>query len=194
MAEAAPSDHHSVGLVTAESADFSGPFPLASGESLPAYTLVYECYGVLNASEQRASDLPCALRPSSRRGLLRFGRSQARLVGHGHWPGQGHRHQSLLRRRLDQSRGLPRQHRAHKLEPGHGTPLRAGLSHGDRSGLGERPSRPGRSPGYRALGSGGRGQPGRHAGAPMGPVLSRPGGLRGGHCQHATPFRPEHRL
>ena len=54
MAEAAPSDHHSVGLVTAESADFSGPFPLASGESLPAYTLVYECYGVLNAERSNA--------------------------------------------------------------------------------------------------------------------------------------------
>lgn len=54
MAEAAPSDQHSVGLVTAESADFSGPFPLASGESLPAYTLVYECYGALNADRSNA--------------------------------------------------------------------------------------------------------------------------------------------
>lgn len=54
MAETAHSDAHSVGLVKAEQADFSGPFPLASGETLSAYSLMYECYGELNAERTNA--------------------------------------------------------------------------------------------------------------------------------------------
>lgn len=44
----------SVGIVTAQRADFTIPLPLASGAVLPAYTLAYETYGELNARASNA--------------------------------------------------------------------------------------------------------------------------------------------
>lgn len=44
----------SVGIVTAQCADFTTPLPLASGAVLPAYTLAYETYGELNARASNA--------------------------------------------------------------------------------------------------------------------------------------------
>ena len=116
MAEAAPSDHHSVGLVTAESADFSGPFPLASGESLPAYTLVYECYGVLNAERSNAL-LICHALSGHHHAAGYYDLEDPKP---GWWdtaigPGKAIDTDHFFRR-LEQSRGLPRQHRAYKLE------------------------------------------------------------------------------
>ncbi|MDR5866314.1 homoserine O-succinyltransferase MetX [Halomonas koreensis] len=44
----------SVGLVTPETAHFDDPLPLACGRTLPAYDLVYETYGTLNAEGTNA--------------------------------------------------------------------------------------------------------------------------------------------
>ena len=44
----------SVGLVSARSQTFDKPLELACGRVLPAYTLVYECYGQLNADKSNA--------------------------------------------------------------------------------------------------------------------------------------------
>ncbi|MDO6387103.1 homoserine O-acetyltransferase [Uliginosibacterium sp. 31-12] len=45
---------HSVGIVTPQCAHFDEPLPLRSGSSLPAYDLVYETYGTLNAERSNA--------------------------------------------------------------------------------------------------------------------------------------------
>ena len=45
---------HSVGLVTPRSVAFNAPLLLECGRTLPAYTLVYECYGALNAARSNA--------------------------------------------------------------------------------------------------------------------------------------------
>ncbi len=52
MPAAFPPD--SVGLVTPQVAHFSEPLALACGRSLPAYDLVYETYGTLNATASNA--------------------------------------------------------------------------------------------------------------------------------------------
>src|SRR5476649_348448 len=44
----------SVGLVTPQTAHFSEPLALACGRSLPAYDLIYETYGQLNAARSNA--------------------------------------------------------------------------------------------------------------------------------------------
>ena len=44
----------SLGLVRAQSATFAEPLRLHSGAILPAYTLVYETYGTLNADASNA--------------------------------------------------------------------------------------------------------------------------------------------
>ncbi|TDO15411.1 MULTISPECIES: homoserine O-succinyltransferase MetX [Halomonas] len=44
----------SVGLVTPETAHFDDPLPLVCGRTLPAYDLVYETYGTLNAERSNA--------------------------------------------------------------------------------------------------------------------------------------------
>ncbi|EPN58199.1 homoserine O-acetyltransferase, partial [Pseudomonas syringae pv. actinidiae ICMP 18807] len=46
--------HDSVGLVTPQTAHFSEPLALACGRSLPAYDLIYETYGQLNAARSNA--------------------------------------------------------------------------------------------------------------------------------------------
>jgi homoserine O-acetyltransferase len=48
------SETSSVGIVTAQSAHFSEPLKLKSGEVLPAYDLTYETYGTLNADKSNA--------------------------------------------------------------------------------------------------------------------------------------------
>ena len=52
MPAAFPPD--SVGLVTPQVAHFSEPLALACGRSLPAYDLIYETYGTLNAAASNA--------------------------------------------------------------------------------------------------------------------------------------------
>ena len=52
MPAAFPPD--SVGLVTPQMAHFSEPLALACGRSLPAYDLIYETYGTLNATASNA--------------------------------------------------------------------------------------------------------------------------------------------
>lgn len=47
-------DSHSVGIVTTQVARFEQPLPLACGRDLPAYELVYETYGELNAQRSNA--------------------------------------------------------------------------------------------------------------------------------------------
>ena len=47
-------DSHSVGIVTPQVARFEQPLPLACGRDLPAYELVYETYGELNAQRSNA--------------------------------------------------------------------------------------------------------------------------------------------
>jgi homoserine O-acetyltransferase/O-succinyltransferase len=44
----------SVGVVTPNTAHFSDPLPLRCGQALPAYDLVYETYGTLNAAKSNA--------------------------------------------------------------------------------------------------------------------------------------------
>ncbi|EWH00516.1 hypothetical protein Q427_19095 [Halomonas sp. BC04] len=44
----------SVGLVTPQTAHFDAPLELACGKTLPAYDLVYETYGTLNAERTNA--------------------------------------------------------------------------------------------------------------------------------------------
>lgn len=48
------SDPTSVGIVAAQTAHFTGPLQLKSGAVLPAYDLVYETYGTLNADKSNA--------------------------------------------------------------------------------------------------------------------------------------------
>ena len=48
------SDLSSVGIVAPQNAHFSEPLPLKSGAVLPAYDLVYETYGTLNADKSNA--------------------------------------------------------------------------------------------------------------------------------------------
>lgn len=48
------SDLSSVGIVAPQTAHFSEPLPLKSGAVLPAYDLVYETYGTLNADKSNA--------------------------------------------------------------------------------------------------------------------------------------------
>jgi homoserine O-acetyltransferase/O-succinyltransferase len=48
------SENSSVGLVQAQTAHFPEPLALKSGEILPAYDLVYETYGTLNAERSNA--------------------------------------------------------------------------------------------------------------------------------------------
>jgi len=50
----ATSDAQSVGLVVPQTAHFDEPLPLKSGGALPAYDLVYETYGRLNATRSNA--------------------------------------------------------------------------------------------------------------------------------------------
>src|SRR5471030_2661318 len=52
MPAAFPPD--SVGLVVPQVAHFSEPLALACGRSLPAYDLIYETYGQLNATASNA--------------------------------------------------------------------------------------------------------------------------------------------
>ena len=52
MPAAFPPD--SVGLVVPQTAHFNEPLALACGRSLPAYDLIYETYGQLNASASNA--------------------------------------------------------------------------------------------------------------------------------------------
>ncbi|MDW5378714.1 homoserine O-acetyltransferase [Halomonas sp. HP20-15] len=52
MTESLPAD--SVGLVTPQRQHFEAPLPLACGKTLPAYELVYETYGELNAQRDNA--------------------------------------------------------------------------------------------------------------------------------------------
>jgi homoserine O-acetyltransferase len=47
-------DSHSVGIVTPRIARFEEPLPLACGRDLPAYELIYETYGELNAQRSNA--------------------------------------------------------------------------------------------------------------------------------------------
>ena len=47
-------DSHSVGIVTPRIARFEEPLPLACGRDLPAYDLIYETYGELNAQRSNA--------------------------------------------------------------------------------------------------------------------------------------------
>ena len=44
----------SVGTVTPQQMHFDEPLPLRSGATMPAYTLVYETYGTLNADKSNA--------------------------------------------------------------------------------------------------------------------------------------------
>jgi homoserine O-acetyltransferase/O-succinyltransferase len=46
--------NNSVGIVTAKTAHFNSPLTLKSGEILPAFDLVYETYGTLNAAKNNA--------------------------------------------------------------------------------------------------------------------------------------------
>ncbi|GAB2790162.1 homoserine O-acetyltransferase [Halomonas shantousis] len=46
--------HDSVGLITPQTAHFDAPLALACGKSLPAYQLIYETYGTLNAARDNA--------------------------------------------------------------------------------------------------------------------------------------------
>ncbi|MHB0774652.1 homoserine O-succinyltransferase MetX [Halomonas sp. WWR20] len=46
--------HDSVGLVTPRTAHFDDPLALACGKTLPAYRLIYETYGTLNAARDNA--------------------------------------------------------------------------------------------------------------------------------------------
>ena len=48
------SQHHSIGIVKAETAHFNTPLNLKSGETLPQFHLVYETYGTLNADKSNA--------------------------------------------------------------------------------------------------------------------------------------------
>jgi homoserine O-acetyltransferase len=48
------SETSSVGIVTAQTAHFSEPLKLKSGEVLPAYDITYETYGTLNADKSNA--------------------------------------------------------------------------------------------------------------------------------------------
>ena len=48
----------SVGIVTAQRARFTEPLLLRSGGVLPAYELVYETYGTLNAAGSTRASLP----------------------------------------------------------------------------------------------------------------------------------------
>ena len=48
------SENSSIGIVQAQTAHFSAPLTLKSGEILPAYDLVYETYGTLNADRSNA--------------------------------------------------------------------------------------------------------------------------------------------
>ena len=52
MPAAFPPD--SVGLVVPQTAHFNEPLALACGRSLPAYDLIYETYGQLNATGSNA--------------------------------------------------------------------------------------------------------------------------------------------
>ena len=52
MPAAFPPD--SVGLVVPQTAHFNEPLALACGRSLPAYELIYETYGQLNATASNA--------------------------------------------------------------------------------------------------------------------------------------------
>jgi homoserine O-acetyltransferase len=47
-------ENSSVGLVAPKIAHFTQPLTLKSGEVLPAYDLVYETYGTLNADKSNA--------------------------------------------------------------------------------------------------------------------------------------------
>lgn len=46
--------HDSVGLITPQTLHFDEPLPLACGKTLPAYDLVFETYGTLNAERSNA--------------------------------------------------------------------------------------------------------------------------------------------
>ena len=50
----AMSDNQSVGIVQSQTAHFDTPLALSSGAVLPAYDLVYETYGMLNANRSNA--------------------------------------------------------------------------------------------------------------------------------------------
>ena len=50
----AMSDNQSVGIVQSQTAHFDTPLALSSGAVLPAYDLVYETYGTLNATRSNA--------------------------------------------------------------------------------------------------------------------------------------------
>ncbi|MBS9405210.1 homoserine O-acetyltransferase [Halomonas sp. TRM85114] len=52
MPDGLPSD--SIGLVTPQTAHFDDPLALACGKTLPAYDLVFETYGILNAERSNA--------------------------------------------------------------------------------------------------------------------------------------------
>jgi homoserine O-acetyltransferase len=71
----------SVGVVQSQRAHFDEPLQLRSGGVLPAYDLVYETYGSLNAAKSNAILVCHTIGPSSRGRLLRRPARQYRLVG-----------------------------------------------------------------------------------------------------------------
>ena len=182
MPAAFPPD--SVGLVTPQVAHFSEPLALACGRSLPAYDLVFETYGTLNATASNAVLICHALSGHHHAaGFHSPDDRQARLVGQLHRSRQANRHQQILRRQPEQPRRLQRLYRPEQHQPGNRQAIRRRFPGVDRGRLGAQPGAPGRSPRHHSVRRGNRWQPRRHAGDAMEHHLPRP-----------YPSLPGHRL
>jgi homoserine O-acetyltransferase len=112
-----------VGLVAAQRAHFSQPLQLKGGGVLPAFDLVYETYGTLNAAKSNAVLVCHALSGHHHvAGHTADNPGQRRLVGQHRRARTTARHRPLLHRRREQPWRLPRLHGPGSPNPATGKP------------------------------------------------------------------------
>ncbi len=169
-------------------------FATEGGKTLSPVTLAYETYG--EPERRQIERGPRAPRPDRRRprGRPSRGRQGSRLVGQHDRPGQGLRYGQVLHHLLERARGMQGLHRSLVDQPGNRETLRPRFSPHYRRGYGKCPASPRGLPRNRAAPFGGRRLHGRHAGPPVGRLLSGKGPLGHTHRHDGHPLAPADRI
>jgi homoserine acetyltransferase len=166
----------SVGAVEHSAPISTKPLHLRSGGVLPAYDLVYETYGTLNAAKSNAILVCHAL--SGHHHVAGHYADQPDNIG---WwdnivgPGRPLDTDRFFIVGLNNPGRLPRLDRPVVAQPGDRQTLGRRFSHGCRQSTGSCPGATRRPARHRQLGRGHGRQPGRHAGAALEHHLSRSG-------------------
>ncbi len=166
------SDHQTIGLVEAQRLHFGDPLRLRSGAMMPAYDLVYETYGRLNAAKSNAI-LVCHALSGTHHVAGRYADNPKNI---GWWdnmigPGQPLDTERFFVVGVNNLGGCHGSTGPSSDQSRQRQALGRRFPGGDGGGLGACPGAAGRPPGHRQLGGDRRRQPGRHAGAAMDPAL-----------------------